>query len=90
VGIRPECVRVSAKQGPGMVYGALERKSIVVGGQYLLAIKLGEATLKAKVEPEVGIGLTDGLWVECPLNWIMVFDTAGQRLEGVNFTATQP
>ena len=89
VGIRPECVRVSAKQGPGMVHGELQRKSIVVGGQYLLAIKLGEATLKAKVEPEIGAGLSDGLWVECPLNWVMVFDTAGQRLEGVKLTAAQ-
>jgi len=89
IGIRPECVRVSAEQGPGMVYGELDRKSIVVGGQYLLVIKVGELLLKAKVESEVGFGLSDGLWVECPLNWVMVFGTAGQRLEGVKFT-TEP
>ncbi len=90
IGIRPEFVRVSAEQKPGMVYGELDRKSIVVGGQYLLAIKVGELLLKAKVEQEVGFGLSNGLWLECPLNWVMVFGAAGQRLEGVKLTPESP
>ena len=83
VGIRPERIRVSPVELPNFVWGELSHKAIVVGGQYLLSISVGELLLKAKVRREVGLDITDGLWFECPLDWIMMFDAEGRRLEDV-------
>jgi hypothetical protein len=63
------------------VPGRIVRKAIVVGGQYLLVIQLGERLLKAKVDPVLGHQLQDDVWVECPLEWIALFGADGHRLE---------
>ncbi|MBZ0278520.1 MAG: ABC transporter ATP-binding protein, partial [Anaerolineae bacterium] len=79
VGIRPEYVQVSAEMTPAAVPGQIERKSIVVGGQYLLAIRIGEKRLKAKVPPAVAAQLQDEVWVECPLEYMTLFGPDGVR-----------
>lgn len=81
IGIRPEHVRVSSTEQPGFVPGEIERKSIVVGGQYLLTLRVVGLVLKAKVNREVGHDLTDGVWVECPLEWVTVFGSGGRRID---------
>ncbi len=81
IGIRPEHVVVSAEQMPASVRGDVLRKSIVVGGQYLLTIQIGDRRLKAKVPPSVGQQVSANAWVRCPLDQITVFDANGHRLD---------
>ncbi|UCF91420.1 MAG: ABC transporter ATP-binding protein [Desulfobacterales bacterium] len=81
IGIRPEHVRIGPEQIPRAVRGAVVRKFIVVGGQYLVSVKLDERILKVKVSPGRGRQLQDEVWVECPLEWITVFGSDGRRIE---------
>lgn len=81
VGIRPEQVQIRSEQTPMSVHGRVVRKFVVVGGQYLLTIKLGERLLKAKVDPVLGPRIQDEVWVKCPFEWIMVFGPKGHRIE---------
>ncbi len=81
VGIRPEYVQIHPQVAPDAAEGKLLRKSIVVGGQYLLAIQLGEHTIKAKVAPEIGEVVGESVWVECPLEAITLFGEDGAKIE---------
>lgn len=81
IGIRPEHVSVSAEQMPDAVYGDVLRKSIIVGGQYLLTLQVGNRRLKAKVPADIGQQISTTAWVCCPLNQITVFGPDGHRLD---------
>jgi len=81
IGIRPEKVQIVREQTPTSVYGQIVRKFVVVGGQYLLTIKVGERFLKVKVDPVLGQQVQDEVWVECPVDWITVFGPNGHRIE---------
>jgi ABC-type sugar transport system ATPase subunit len=89
VGIRPEHIQVYTKPQPGTVPAKLYRKSIVVGGQYLLMLNLGPYSLKAKVPSEVGLAVSEDVWIECPLPYITLFDEDGAKIE-TELKATQP
>lgn len=79
VGIRPEHVVVHASQAPNAVEARLLRKSITIGRQYLLAIDRQGQALKAKVPPSVGVALGSTVWVELPLDRIVLFNEQGRR-----------
>lgn len=81
IGIRPEHVRLRPEQTPMSVRGRIARKFVVVGGQYLVSVSLGEQLLKVKVDPVLGQQVQDEVWVECPLEWITVFGPDGHRLD---------
>lgn len=81
LGIRPEKIRVLFKQTPRSVRGVMVRKFITVGGQYLLTVKVGEHVLKVKVDPGLGSQLEKDVWLESPLDWTMVFEPNGRRIE---------
>ncbi len=88
VGIRPEHVRVAPAagadgRGPLAVEGELLRKSISIGRQYLLGLRVGDRTFKAKVAPAVGEALpaSGPVLVELPLNRVALFGTDGRRLD---------
>jgi ABC-type sugar transport system ATPase subunit len=81
LGIRPEKLRVVCEQTSQAVRGQVVRKFIVVGGQYLLTIKVGDELLKVKVDPELGGQIGPEVWLECPLEWTTVFEPNGQRIE---------
>jgi ABC-type sugar transport system ATPase subunit len=86
IGIRPEQIRVSDDTLPTSVPARLRRKTVQIGGQYLLALEvagLAEPGFKAKVAPSVGERLpTQGqVSIELPLAAISVFDSAGNRLQ---------
>ncbi len=81
LGIRPENIGVEPDPSPRAVAGELIRKSVVVGGQYLLAIKIGDQAFKAKVRPDVGPRVEKRVWVELPLQDIIVFGEQGHRLD---------
>ncbi len=81
IGIRPEKVQIAREQTPMSVRGQIVRKFVVVGGQYLLTIKVGDCLLKVKVDPMLGQQIQDEVWIECPLDWITVFRPDGHRFE---------
>jgi ABC-type sugar transport system ATPase subunit len=84
IGIRPEQIRVSASPIPGGVVAHLERKTVQIGGQYLVVLNVDGVggAFKAKVAPSVGERLpTSGnVYVALPLTHISLFDSAGNRI----------
>ncbi len=81
IGIRPEHIKISPEPTDLAVRGKILHKFIVVGGQYLVSIAVGDRTLKVKVDPEAGRLIKEDIWVEVPLNWIALFGPDGRRLE---------
>lgn len=81
LGIRPEHIRVVENGSSMAVLGKVVRKSIVIGEQYLLVIKVGELSFKAKIRPEIGHRIHKNIWVEIPLEHITLFGANGHRLD---------
>ena len=81
-GIRPEYVRVHPAGNGESVPGRLLRRSITIGGQYLLVVKVGETVLRARASAEVARTLPDEVAVECPLKHVALFRN-GVRLADV-------
>ncbi|MBA7521841.1 Vitamin B12 import ATP-binding protein BtuD [subsurface metagenome] len=81
IGIRPEHIRINKQQTPMAVRGDIVRKSIVIGGQYLVVIKVGDLSFKAKIRPEFGYKLKDGVWVEIPFKHITLFGQNGHHID---------
>ena len=70
---------------PHGVRAVLERKSIQIGGQYLLALRvegLSQPAFKAKVAPSVGERLPSSgpVTIELPLDQVTLFNAAGNRI----------
>jgi len=84
LGIRPERIRVSPLRSEGAVPAVLERKSIHIGGQYLLSLRLPGTGIgfKAKVGHEEGAALpaSGDVWATLPLDRIALFGEDGDRL----------
>lgn len=78
LGIRPERVVVGPPE-TGAVAGRVMRRTITIGGQYLLLIKVGETTLRARTEPRAPFAIGDNVSVHCPLQHLAFFRD-GQRL----------
>ncbi|MER3485923.1 MAG: ABC transporter ATP-binding protein [Chloroflexota bacterium] len=78
-GIRPEHVVVRSAPGGNAVQVRLLRKTITIGRQYLLALQHDGHILKAKVPPGIGTALGDTVWVELPLEHLVLFDAHGRR-----------
>jgi len=79
-GIRPEQMLIHLQAKDGTVHGKLTRKSIVVGGQYLLFIQIEDHILKAKVPAEIGQAANGDVWVECPLEYVTLFGANGTKI----------
>ena len=94
IGIRPENIHVSTQPAPGSVPVDLRRKSIQIGGQYLLALGVPgtDTTLKAKVAPSTGERLPSSgpVHVELPLDRIAVFDAGGNRIAAALYAVPVP
>jgi ABC-type sugar transport system ATPase subunit len=78
-GIRPEHVVVRSAPSGNAVQVRLLRKTITIGRQYLLALQHDGHTLKAKVPPGIGTALGETVWVELPLEHLVLFDAHGRR-----------
>lgn len=81
LGIRPEHIKVSAVATGAGVPVAITNRAIVVGGQYLLSLKVGDQTLKAKVPAAAGQSLGSTAWMELPLERIRLFGKDGHKPE---------
>ncbi|MBL8130076.1 MAG: ABC transporter ATP-binding protein [Chloroflexia bacterium] len=94
IGIRPENIHVSTHPGQGSVPVDLRRKSIQIGGQYLVALEVPgtDTTLKAKVAPSVGERLPSSgpVHVELPLDRVAVFDAGGNRIAAALYAVPVP
>ncbi|MEM7734928.1 MAG: ABC transporter ATP-binding protein [Deinococcota bacterium] len=89
VGIRPEWLQVNPTETAGYVPAEVVQRAIVVGGQYLLTLRVSEHTLKAKVPPTTDttqIRRGDTVWVRCPLEHVSLFGQDGHKLDA-SFTA---
>lgn len=85
IGIRPEHIRLSADPLPGSVPAQVDRKTVQIGGQYLVALTvdgLANHGFKAKVAPSVGERLpaSGPVHVALPLDQVSLFDAAGNRI----------
>jgi ABC-type sugar transport system ATPase subunit len=93
LGIRPELIEVAAEAVPGSVPAVLLRKSIQIGGQYLLTLALpgSDATFRAKVSHRAGAALPERgeVRVRLPLERVVLFGADGARLDAA-FPAAQP
>lgn len=84
IGIRPEQIRVAAGALPHGVPAQLQRKTIQIGGQYLVSLNVtaSEHDFKAKVGSAAGEQLPDSgtVNVELPLDRVSLFDGNGNRI----------
>ena len=57
--------------------GIILSKAIVIGGQYLVIMKVGDIMAKAKVPHAAGAELAAGspVWIEFPIDRVRVFST---------------
>ena len=93
IGIRPEHIaRAPPVPLDGGVEAQLVRKTIQIGGQYLLALEapgLEERGFKAKVSPSAGerLPVSGAVHVALPLERITLFDGEGDRIAATLLTA---
>jgi ABC-type sugar transport system ATPase subunit len=80
IGIRPEHARVSSDPTPDAVVGQVVRKFRGVAGQYLVAIRLQNHTVWAKVPPRAGRNLPDKVWFSCAPELATVFDESEKAI----------
>jgi ABC-type sugar transport system ATPase subunit len=82
LGIRPEYVRIVTAQTPAAVRAKVIGSAIVTGGQYLLRLKVGSLTVRAKTSHAIGSALQvgDELWAEFPIEHVSVFANNEEQL----------
>ena len=95
IGIRPEHIRLSADPLPGSVPAQVDRKTVQIGGQYLVALTvdgLANHGFKAKVAPSVGERLPSSgpVHVALPLDQVSLFDAVGNRIAATLGPASTP
>lgn len=80
VGIRPERIRITAPGAPESVTGKILRRSITIGGQYVMLLEVGKTRLRARAAPEVAQSLGEEASVICPVDHTAFF-RHGARLD---------
>ena len=95
IGIRPEHIHVSTGPLPCGVPARLARKTVQIGGQYLVALDidgLGDQGFKAKVASTAGERLPSSgrVHVELPLAQVSLFDAHGIRIGASLHPASAP
>ncbi len=78
-GIRPERVEV-ALPGDAGVEAKVLRRSITIGGQYLLLVGIGDTRLRVRAPVELGPRIAGTVSIRCPLEHVTFFRDGG-RLE---------
>ncbi len=73
VGIRPERARIGPPEEAGGVAAAVLRRSITIGGQYLLLLRAGETRLRVRADADAGRRLPDQVSLHCPLRHLAFF-----------------
>ena len=81
LGIRPEDIKVLNKNEPGAIKGTIVKKTIVIGGQYLLKVEIGDAVCGVKCSDSIGFGLEKNVYIKLPANKISFFTLKGERMD---------
>jgi len=83
LGIRPEHVRILSAQTPLAVPAKVASRAVVVGGQYLVTLKVGDTksafSIAAKAKTRAGadhVTVGSDVWVEFPIERVRVFSGA--------------
>jgi ABC-type sugar transport system ATPase subunit len=80
LGIRPEHVRIVGAQTPLAVRAKVAGRAIVVGGQFLITLKAGDVTAKAKAPfSAANVAVGSDVWVEFPIERVRVFSGNGTQ-----------
>lgn len=79
LGIRPEHVKVSDQQGANMTEAKVLQKALVVGGQILVSLSMGNRVIKAKLPSSQGFTKSETVYVEIPMERVTLFGKDGNR-----------
>jgi len=80
LGVRAEAISVSAQEVKGTVNATVLRKSIGVGGQFLLDLAYGPLLVKARVPHALGRSIGEKVWTTIESQSITFFDEAGSAI----------
>jgi ABC-type sugar transport system ATPase subunit len=81
IGIRPEHIKLSETAFSNAVGATVKRKSITVGGQFLFVMEVDNAEVKVKISnPTRELMNAQSLWVEFPVEHIVLFDQNQRRV----------
>jgi len=78
-GIRPERLILHAGPAAGAVEARVRRKSVSIGGQYLIALEREGQIFKAKTPASIGATIGETAWVTVPLDYLALFTEDGAR-----------
>jgi len=81
IGVRPEEIEIGLKETEQMIECKVLRKSIVIGGQYLISAKINDKLFKVKVSSELGYMIRDKIWIRLPIDKVTFFDKNGSRID---------
>ena len=81
IGIRPEHIKLAETAFGNAVAAEVKRKSITVGGQFLCVIEVDKIEVKAKISnPSSELLNAQSVWIELPLEHIVLFDENQKRV----------
>lgn len=80
LGIRSEAILVSASKSEGAASATVVRRSIGVGGQFLLDLAIGSLLVKARVPHALGKSVGDKVWTKIDSKSITFFDKEGNAV----------
>jgi len=81
IGIRPEHIKLSETATGNAVAAEVKRMSVTVGGQFLCVVEVDNVQVKAKISsPSSGLMSAKSLWVELPVEHIVLFDEHQRRV----------
>ncbi len=77
LGVRAEAIEVKTKQVPDSQTAHVLRKSLGIGGQYLLDLEYGSLKVKARVPHQLGREIGKKVWTTIKSSDIILFDENG-------------
>lgn len=80
LGVRPEHIKVYDQPKEKTAPAKIVNKAIVVGGQILATLSMGERTLKAKLPSSQVLPADGNVWVDIPLSQVTLFGSDNQRV----------
>ncbi|CAB5239941.1 unannotated protein [freshwater metagenome] len=77
LGVRAEAIEVKTTQSPEARSARVVRKSLGIGGQYLLDLEYGSLKVKARVAHQLGREIGDQVWTTITSSDVIMFNEAG-------------
>jgi ABC-type sugar transport system ATPase subunit len=80
LGVRAEAIEVHTKQTAHSRAARVVRKSLGIGGQYLLDLEYGSLKVKARVPHQRGRDIGENVWTSVNSSDIIMFDENGAEI----------